>query len=150
MQFHYSTFIESTPEEVFSFHERDDVLERLNPPWQPVEVVRRTGGLEVGAEVEFLIPAGPFRLRWLARHTAYEKNRLFADEQVSGPFRYWRHEHRFLPKDDGCILEEAVEFGLKGGPVADWLFGWAAILQFRKLFAYRHKVTKDFCEGRAS
>ena len=33
--------------------------------------------------------------RWVALHTAYEKNRLFVDEQIDGPFARWIHRHEF-------------------------------------------------------
>jgi len=52
---HYrkSTLIDAPVEVVWNFHERLDILERLTPPWQPVQVVRREGGLGVGAISEF-------------------------------------------------------------------------------------------------
>ncbi len=52
---HYrkSTLIDAPVEVVWNFHERPDILERLTPPWQPVQVVRREGGLDVGAISEF-------------------------------------------------------------------------------------------------
>ena len=45
---HYcmSTLIDAPVEVVWNFHERSDILERLTPPWQPVQVVRREGGLD--------------------------------------------------------------------------------------------------------
>ncbi|MBP7777158.1 MAG: hypothetical protein KA371_08530 [Acidobacteria bacterium] len=61
---------------VFAFHERDDTLPRLSPPFPPVRVISREGSIRPGARMELRI--GP--IRWLALHTAYEMNRLFFDE----------------------------------------------------------------------
>src|SRR5262245_19148692 len=84
-------------EDVFCWHERPGALDRLIPPWESVRVVRRTGGLTVGSEVELINWLGPVPLRWLARHTDYESGRRFCDEQIEGPFAEWRHEHLFTP-----------------------------------------------------
>lgn len=129
---------------MFAFHERADVLQLLTPPWQKVRVVRREGGLMVGAEVEFLIPIGPIRIRWLARHTEYERNRLFTDVQVRGPFRCWRHRHEFIPVEGGTRLTDSIEVRLPGGALAEWLAGWAVRRQLQRMFAYRHDVTRAF------
>ena len=42
--------------------------------------------------------AAPEReIPWELEHTTYEEGRRFVDEQVSGPFGSWRHEHVFEP-----------------------------------------------------
>ena len=95
MHFERSSWIDATVEQVFAFHERPDAIELLTPPGQSLKVVKRSGGIEEGAEVEFRIGAGPLKLRWVALHTEFEKNRLFVDRQESGPFASWIHRHQF-------------------------------------------------------
>src|SRR3990167_1504442 len=87
-------------DELCAWHAQPGAFERLNPPFQPVEVEERTGGLEVGART-VIRGVGPLGSRWVAEHTAYEPGRMFRDEQVSGPFAKWVHTHRFEPKPDG-------------------------------------------------
>lgn len=72
MQFEHSSWIAAPVETVFDFHKRRDAIELLMPPDQNVRLVSREGGLETGARVEFRIPLGPFRIRWVAHHIAYE------------------------------------------------------------------------------
>ncbi|MCF2532605.1 SRPBCC family protein [Yinghuangia soli] len=69
------------------------------------------GVLRPGDEVTF--EARHFGLRWrlTARITGYDEPRSFVDEQVRGPFRTWRHEHRF--EDDGAggtVMVDDIEF----------------------------------------
>jgi ligand-binding SRPBCC domain-containing protein len=146
MTFEHSSFIAAPVEEVFAFHERPDAIELLTPPDKKIEVVRREGGLESGAVVEFRIPAGPLTLRWLAHHIAYEKNRLFIDEQRKGPFTAWVHAHKFKPEGCGTRLIDSIEFSLPGGLISEKLFGWAVRRELLKMFEYRHAVTKAWCE----
>ena len=57
----------------------------LTPPWQPVKVIRREGGLGVGAITEFRLILGFIPVRWLAEHIECQTNRIFVDKQVDGP-----------------------------------------------------------------
>src|SRR3954468_8977485 len=125
MQFEHSSWIASPVEVVFNFHKRPDALELLTPPADKIQVIRREGGIEAGAQVEFRIPVGPFRFRWLAHHIAYEENRLFIDEQREGPFAAWVHAHVFQEENGGTRLTDSIEFSLPGGAIAEALAGWA-------------------------
>lgn len=98
--------------EVFAWHLRPGALERLIPPWSGVRVAARRGGIADGGEVELALPFGR---RWLARHEGFVAGREFRDRQISGPFAEWLHVHRVLPADDGCLLEDQIEYALPGG-----------------------------------
>lgn len=136
--------LDAPVETVFAFHERDDALPRLSPPFPPVRVVSRQGGIRTGARVDLRI--GP--IRWLALHTAYEPNVLFVDEQVAGPFRSWVHRHEFERVGPGrSRLTDRVTFSLPGGPLVDALFGRLVALSLVPMFRYRHTVTKAACES---
>jgi ligand-binding SRPBCC domain-containing protein len=82
-------------------------------------------------------------------HTAYARNRYFVDAQVSGPFAAWVHRHEFAPEGTGTRLTDRVEYQLKGGRLAELLLGWLVDRGLRRMFRYRHRVTRNVCEGRA-
>ncbi|MEH2055726.1 MAG: SRPBCC family protein [Nostoc sp.] len=147
LHFKHSSIINTSPEVVWKFHERPDILQLLNPPWQPVQVVRREGGLNVGAITEFRLFLGPLPLTWLARHTECEKYRLFTDEQISGPFEYWVHRHEFEPEDGKTRLTDAISFSMPGGGTVEFISGWLVQAQLEAMFRYRHYVTKRECES---
>ena len=138
-----SVLIDAPVEVVFGFHEREDALALLTPSFPPVRVLARTGGIKSGARVELRV--GFFR--WIAHHTAYEKNRLFEDRQIRGPFAKWIHRHEFEsagPKQ--TRLTDRIEYELPGGSIVNALFGWVVIPGLRQMFAHRHRVTKALCE----
>lgn len=128
---------------VFGFHERPDALERLSPPFPPLTVLHKSGGILTGAEVHLRI--GP--IRWDARHTAYEKNRLFVDEMVRGPFARWIHRHEFLEQGAHTRLVDRIDFALPGGRLLNWLAAPFVRIGLRQMFTHRHAVTKRYCEG---
>lgn len=145
-RFVFTSVIAAPVERVFAFHESADALERLTPPWQPAQVLHKDAGLQVGARVELLVAIGPFHRKWCARHTQYEKDRLFVDMQDAGPFRRWVHRHEFEAVDASSTrLTDRIEFSLPGGAPIDLLGAWFARIQLRRLFAYRHAVTRREC-----
>lgn len=134
-----SVIVEAAVSEVFRFHERPDALTLLSPSFPPVRLVGRFGdGLKPGTRVELRVGL----LRWVAQHTAYEQDRLFTDEQVSGPFARWTHRHEFTPIGTHTRLTDRIEFALPGGALVNRLFGWVVVLGLRGMFAHRHRVTR--------
>ena len=128
---------------VFAFHERDDALPRLSPPFPPMRVVSRAGGIRTGARVELRI--GP--IRWLALHTDYRLNELFVDEQIAGPFASWVHRHEFEALGPHATrLTDRVAFQLPGGALVNALFGQLVAWSLIPMFRFRHCATAQACE----
>ncbi|MGO8969322.1 MAG: TIGR01777 family oxidoreductase [Myxococcaceae bacterium] len=126
---------------LFDWHVRPGAFERLNPPFDPVEVVERSGGIEVGARTVLRVHLGPVPHRWVALHTAFEDGVSFSDRQESGPFALWEQTHRMVP--DGphrSFLEDEVHYRLPLGWVGAVGGGTLARKKLESLFAYRHAL----------
>ena len=147
-RFTYSSVVEAPVEVVFRLYEEPEALALLTPPWQPIQIVRREGGIQDGGVVELRLLFGPLKFKWVARHTGYEKNRQFSDEQVEGPFRHWVHRREFSAEDGMTRVSDVIDFSLPGGPLLDIWAAWLMRLQLKRLFGYRHRVTKRVCERR--
>ena len=131
--------------DAFAWHERDGALERLTPPWERVELLRRTGtGIQTGAQVTLRSRLGPFALDWVAEHRDYLPGRLFRDVALRGPFASWDHRHEFSDTADGrSELRDRVEYRLPGGRAGSWVAGGAVRGKIERLFTYRQSVTRD-------
>jgi ligand-binding SRPBCC domain-containing protein len=139
--FVHESRIEAPPEVVFAFHERPDALQRLVPPWERVEIVRPPSSLAPGTRVVLRMRVGPFGFTWEAEHTLYQRAALFQDRMLRGPFRRWVHTHRFLPAAPGATtLRDEVEY-----EIPRYAFVAAPLIgrRLRRMFEYRHRVTKD-------
>ena len=130
---------DASAEELFAWHRRPGAFERLAPPWERVEVLEREGGIE-GGHVLTRVKIGPFRVRWLAVHDAYEENRRFRDTQRSGPFRSFVHTHRFLP---GGEIEDRIEYEL---PAGGFLAAGPVARKLARTFDYRHSLLRNDLE----
>ena len=135
--------------DLFAWHERPGAFERLSPPWQPARL-ERWDGIRNGDRAVIRLGVGPASTRWTAEHRAYsdacrttDAPCEFTDLQVSGPFAAWRHTHRMLPDEPGAsVLEDDVAYRLPLAPLSTALGGPWAEAQIRRLFAYRHRVTR--------
>jgi ligand-binding SRPBCC domain-containing protein len=132
---------------LWAFHARPEVLQALMPPWERGEVVRPPSSLAAGTRVEVRVFLGPVALTVEAEHVACDEERRFVDVMRRGPFRWWRHEHRFEPVTDGASrLVDDVEYEVPGGWAGRLVAGGLVTRRLERLFAWRHQVTRAWCE----
>ncbi len=140
MRFLAESVIRATPERVFAFHELPDALVRLTPPWEHMRVIEHAPSLHAGARAVIEVRIAP--LIWMRSesvHVVYDPPYAFEDEQVRGPFRRWHHRHQFTAVDGGTLLTDAIDFA---APVP--FTSWMLLPRLRRVFAYRHEVTRAF------
>ncbi len=156
-QFVYRSLINAPAEEVFRWHAQPGAFARYNPPWDPVELVSDTGGIEPGGRKVIRLRMGPMSKDWIAEHTDYEAGRLFRDVQVSGPFAHWEHTHVIEPQDEKtCVLEDRIEYALPLGHLGHLLGGSMVRDKLERMFAFRHRTLQwdmkahQLCRGQKS
>ncbi|MFF5181885.1 SRPBCC family protein [Micromonospora sp. NPDC000316] len=79
-----------------------------------------TGRLKAGDAVTW--EARHFGLPWrmTVRITGYRRPHSFTDEQISGPFGRWHHEHSFTPNpadSSATLMRDVIDFSAPMGPV---------------------------------
>ncbi len=147
MKFVKESIIKAAPERVFAFHELPDAFERLVPPWENAKVVQKADISKIGSRaiIEMKV-LGIFPAKWIAEHTRYEPPQMFEDVQISGPFKKWRHQHIILPHDEGAILRDEIEYEPPFSIFGKLAASLAIEPKLEKMFAYRHEVTRKWCE----
>jgi len=146
LNFSYSSLINASLESVWQFHERPDILNLLTPPWQPVTIIRREGGLEVGAVSEFRLSLAGIPIPWIATHIECIQNQLFVDQQTHGPMESWIHRHEFSTEAEKTKLVDSIYYEIPGGLLSELLLGWWVNARLEDMFRYRHEITKINCE----
>jgi ligand-binding SRPBCC domain-containing protein len=147
MNFVKESIIKASPERVFAFHELPDALVRLTPPWEKTRVIKPAPDLCVGSTA--IVETKMFGLvpvRWVSEHTAYERPRMFEDTQTSGPFHRWRHRHIVRPHEGGAVLRDEIEYEPPLGFIGRMASPLLIEPRLRRLFDYRHEVTRRWCE----
>jgi uncharacterized protein len=136
---------------VFDWHARPGAFERLNPPFDPVQVVEHSGSIAVGTRAVLRVRLGPLSYKWVAVHTALEDGVSFSDKQESGPFALWEQTHRMVPEGpDRSVLEDEVHYRLPLGSLGALGAGRLTRAKLEALFAYRHTLlAADLARHRA-
>jgi ligand-binding SRPBCC domain-containing protein len=146
---------------VFRFFSNPNNLPRLMPPAQKVRIEElrlveapscKSEGViaaDVGSEVAVSLrplPWLPFRAQWTARIVEYVQDEAFADEQVRGPFRHWRHGHEFREEtrngQAGTVVRDVVEFDPGWGRVGR-VTSYLIARQVRKTFRQRQRALES-------
>jgi uncharacterized protein (TIGR01777 family) len=143
IRFHKQSRFEVPATELFDWHTRTGALERLLPPWDGTRVESCSGSVrDEGSTVALRLPAGPFELRWVARHRDLRDGESFVDEQVSGPFASWTHRHGVTADGSGSVLDDTIDYEL---PLAPWSRVAAPFVEalLERTFSWRHRRTRE-------
>ncbi len=138
------TVLPASADAVFDWHEAPGAFAQLTPPREPVRVLRHEGGIRDGARVSLRVGPGPLSFRWDLEHRGYRRGRSFTDVQVAGPLRCWKHVHQMTPQGaDTCVLEDTIEYEFPLGRLGRLIGGLVMQRKLKRLFAYRHAVTRQ-------
>lgn len=123
------------PEEIFSFFADATNLERLTPPWLRFRILSSLPiTMQAGAIIRYRLRLHGIPIRWTSKITAWDPPKRFVDEQLSGPFQLWVHEHSFEASANGTLARDHVEYKVPGGALIDRLF---VRRDLEKIFDYR-------------
>ncbi len=127
--------------EVFEFFGDALNLEAITPPWLHFHVLTpRPIAMRAGALIDYCLRLHGVPLRWRTKITAWEPSTFFIDEQLSGPYRLWRHEHTFTDVADGTLVRDQVDYAVPGGALAHWLLVKRDV---RTIFKYRRDALQQ-------
>jgi ligand-binding SRPBCC domain-containing protein len=139
--------IRTTPEALFAFHELPDAFLRLLSPSEKIHVPQVAPSLEIGSRTIVDIRIGFLYVRFESLHTAYDPPHSFEDQQVRGPFKRWRHRHIVEPHPDGALLIDDIAYTPPFGLLGRLINPIIIKPRLRRVFAFRHRVTREYCEN---
>ncbi|MFQ5528773.1 MAG: NAD-dependent epimerase/dehydratase family protein, partial [Gemmatimonadota bacterium] len=133
--------VSSSVKRVWDWHVRPGALQRLLPPWEPIEVVRRDEGVEEGRRTTVRLGLGPTGIDWVSEHLAPVPGESFAGFQIAGPFASWRHRHLFSAiSGSACEIEDRIDYELPCEPFGAAVAGRYLRERIERGIAYRHRV----------
>lgn len=143
---HYvaSTTLPVAVQDAFAYHDRPGALRRLIPPWESIQIEESDDSLAVGSRVVLKVSQFGIPLRWIAEHIQYDPPHRFVDKQASGPFAEWTHRHEFESAGEAqSLLRDSLDYRLPAGPIGKLLGGGMVRKSIERMFAFRHRITRD-------
>lgn len=129
--------------DLFRFHTDSRNLAAITPPIPPFRVLGEPKLTEVGDSQALRLGWKHFGFTWIARVERVETDALVQDVQLRGPFRRWRHRHRFTATSERtALLTDTVSFRLFPGRAGEFLEYFTVRPMVLGLFAYRHRTTR--------
>ncbi len=147
-----SSFLVRAPlETVWEFHNDPRALPKIMPGLFGLAIESCDQPMRAGSRVNISMGAGLLRQRWVLQVTAHEPPRQFVDEQLpgQGPFKRWRHTHRFEPADNGTRIIDRIEYELPLGLLGKIAAGIGGPLVMKLIFASRQTATRRALEPAA-
>lgn len=138
--------IHTTLDEAWKFFSNPHNLARITPPSLDFRTLTEVpdeiySGLMIRYRVRplFSIP-----MEWLTEITHVVPRQMFVDEQRSGPYRIWHHEHHFRDLGDGRIeMLDRVTYQLPFGWLGNLAHPILVAPQVKKIFDHRIKAVDE-------
>lgn len=126
---------------MFDFFSRAENLQELTPGWLDFRLLLPPPlTMREGTTIDYRLRLRRFPVRWRSVISRWDPPRGFVDEQVRGPYRSWRHAHRFDPDGDWTRVRDEVDFEVLGGR----LMARALVLpDLLRIFHFRQRVLLD-------
>ncbi len=150
-QLNKKQFIPSTIDNVWEFISDPENLKVITPEHMGFEITsgnlpeRMYPGMIITYNVK---PLWGIRMKWVTEITHVEEKRYFVDEQRSGPYYMWHHQHIIEPVEGGVMMTDIVSYKPPLGFLGAIANGLIIRRQLNDIFDYRERVLeKKFGKG---
>ncbi len=128
-------------DEVFGFFSEAKNLEALTPAFLHFHVASMsTAAIEEGTEIAYRLRLHGVPLGWRSRISHWRPPTSFVDEQLTGPYALWHHEHLFERLAGGTLITDRVHFKLPAGVLG--AFGGSLLVDrdLEQIFGFRQQA----------
>lgn len=83
------------------------------------------------------------KMNWMTEITHVKENEYFVDEQRSGPYKLWHHQHHFKEIKGGVLMTDMLNYALPYGILGRLANELLVENQIKNIFAYREKAVNQ-------
>lgn len=132
---------------VFDFFSDENNLEQITPPYLNFKVVGKdTDKIKAGTLINYKLKVHGVPLNWKSQISNFIEDKTFTDEQLSGPYAKWVHQHDFISHKKGTLIVDEVVYKLPMGILGKLTAGYFVNRDVQNIFKYRSDIIrKQFC-----
>ncbi|MBZ5489933.1 MAG: SRPBCC family protein [Acidobacteriia bacterium] len=124
--------------EVFEFFSRAENLEALTPPWLNFKILKvKPQPVQQGTLINYSLRVHGIPLRWTSEIVEWEPPHRFVDLQLRGPYKLWRHEHRFEAGNGGTLITDTITLALPLGVLGQMAYKIKVKSDVQEIFTFR-------------
>ena len=133
-----------TLDEVFSFFAEPYNLEKITPRFLKFNILTPLP-IEMGngTIIRYRLKLRGITVRWTCVISEWNPPYGFVDEQISGPYKFWRHEHIFEENKTGTKVTDKVTYQLPGLFLAPMINKLYVARDLKKIFDYRTEMMRE-------
>lgn len=125
-------------DEVFTFFADAHNLEAITPPWLGFKILfMSTDCIEEGTTIRYRLRLHGIPIDWLTEICEWNPPHSFVDEQIKGPYRQWRHTHRFEAHGSRTKMVDEVRYSLPFGVLGRLVHEVKVRRDVNRIFDYR-------------
>jgi ligand-binding SRPBCC domain-containing protein len=134
-------------EEAWNFFSSPRNLEKITPPHMAFKIVYISGSDKTyaGQLIRYKVNIFPhIAVDWVTEITHVQEPFYFIDEQRSGPYTLWHHQHRFKEVEGGVEMTDEVNYAIPLGMIgklAHWIFVGREV---NAIFDHRHRILEEY------
>ncbi|QOY54234.1 SRPBCC family protein [Candidatus Sulfurimonas marisnigri] len=133
-------------QDLFDFHLDVKNLKNITPPGMEVTLLNEDFIPKEGEILKLKTVKNFIPIMWEVKINKLQSPNLLEDLAIKSPFKYWKHSHIFIQKENGfCELKDVVEYEAPFGVIGSMLDFFISY-ELGKMFDYRHKITKHIIE----
>lgn len=131
-------------EEAWTFFSRPENLKLITPPELNLHLTTPISDMYEGMFIHYTItPFLSIPFYWTTEITHISKYNFFIDEQRTGPYKIWHHEHHFKRVSEGVEMTDLLSYDIGYSFLGKLVDKWMISVQIDHIFEFRTKVLKS-------
>ena len=143
-RFETETMIAAPLDRVWDFFSAAQNLEYLTPEFLNFKITSPIADVHQGQLIDYQLRVHGIPLRWRTLIEVWEPKARFVDLQLKGPYRLWRHTHRFESRGNQTWMHDLVEYQLPLGILGHLVAGNFVRKDIESIFDYRGKKISEW------
>ena len=134
--------IPASLEDIWNFISSPKNLKTITPPYMGFDILTENLPEKVypGMLIEYHVsPLLGIKMKWLTEITHIEEGKYFVDEQRSGPYKIWHHEHHLEAIPNGVLMSDLINYVPPFGFLGDIAQSLFIKNQLDEIFNFRYK-----------
>lgn len=135
--------IPATIDEVWDFISSPANLKKITPSYMGFDITSKNAGDKMypGMIITYKVsPVFCIKMNWVTEITHVKEKEYFVDEQRSGPYSMWHHEHKIELIEGGVLMTDIVSYKPPLGVLGSIANKILIKNQLNEIFAFRENA----------